>query len=122
MKNVRIVMLSALTLTLGLASLSLAAPKHDMETIMKKGMKGKESLLAKVTGGSGSKEDLALLQEYIHALAEHKPEKGDAASWKSKTSMLVKAVDAAAKGNRKALPVLKKAADCKACHKVHKPD
>ena len=47
-------------------------------------------------------------------LAQYKIRKGNAASWKKKTTALI----VAAKGTD--LPALEKAANCKACHSVHK--
>lgn len=106
------------------ASTAFAGDKsNDHETIemvMKKGMKGKNSLLTKVKSGKGSKEDLKKLHEMFVKLAATKPEKGDLAGWKAKTAALVKATDSLLKGNAKADGALKKAANCKACHNIHK--
>ena len=90
-----------------------AKPKHSIKNVMKKCMKG--GLCKKVAGGEASDEEKKLLVEMFTALAANKPPRGDADSWKAKTSALVKAATA----NDGA--ALKKAANCAACHKVHKP-
>lgn len=90
-------------------------PKHDMETIMKKGMKGDDSLVKKIVEGRASDEEKALFTEYCEALCQLKPEKGSAESWKEKTEALAKA---AKDGDAKAI---EKASNCKACHSEHKP-
>jgi len=106
------------------ASTSFAGDKSEdhetIEMVMKKGMKGKTALVAKVKSGKGSKEDLKKLHEMFVKLAATKPEKGDLSSWKAKTSALVKATDGLLKGDAKAKGALNKAANCKACHKIHK--
>ena len=90
-----------------------AKPKHSIKNVMKKCMKG--GLCKKVAGGEASDDEKKLLVEMFTALAASKPPRGDADSWKAKTSALVKAATA---GDNAAL---KKAANCAACHKVHKP-
>ena len=79
---------------------------EQIEEVMKKGFKAKlhNDLAA-------NKEVLA---KYAQWLAAYKPEKGDAASWKAKTGAIVTAIKAEDQAG------LKKAANCKACHNVHK--
>ena len=87
------------------------------EEIMKKGFKGSKEnppLLKKVMGGSATKEEKAKLAEYLRKMETLKPPEGDAKSWKEKTQALVVAME---KNDLKALKV---AANCKACHNVHK--
>ncbi|MEZ5303691.1 MAG: hypothetical protein R3F11_24065 [Verrucomicrobiales bacterium] len=84
-------------------------PKHDMETIMKKGMKGDDSLVKKIVEGRASDEEKALFTEYCEALCQLKPEKGSDESWKEKTRRLPKCQGRDAKA-------IEKAANCKACH------
>ena len=90
-----------------------AKPKHSIKNVMKKGMKG--GLCKKVASGKASDDEKKLLVEMFTAMAASKPPRGDADSWKTKTSALLKA---AQDGNGAAL---KKAANCAACHKAHKP-
>lgn len=103
------------------ASTDADAPKHDFEEIMKKGMKGDDSLLEKVVGGTASEEEKKTLVEYCESLCQLEPEKGDAASWKKKTSTLLSAAKDAAADKPGSAEKLEKAANCKACHSVHKP-
>ncbi len=53
-------------------------------------------------------------------MASEKARKVDAESWKSKTTALIKAAQLAVDGKKGAGAALKKAANCKACHNVHK--
>lgn len=85
---------------------------------MKKCMKG--GLCKKVATGQGSEEDAKTLLAAFKAMSEEKPPKGDAESWKAKTGALVAAAELAVKGDSKAGVALKRAANCKACHSVHK--
>ena len=79
---------------------------EQIEEVMKKGFKAKlhEDLAA----------NKAVLAKYAAWLAAYKPPRGDAESWKEKTQALVVAVE------KNDLKALKAAANCKACHKVHK--
>ena len=92
--------------------------QHEIfEEIMKKGFKSTEekpALLKKVVDGTATAEEKKKLAEYIKKLATLKPPEGDADSWKKKTQALVSAMD------KNDLKALKNAANCKACHKVHK--
>ena len=92
-----------------------AKPKHSIKDVMKKCMKGDGALCKKVVGGTATADEKKLLVEMFTALAAAKPPAGDADSWKAKTSALVAAATSAD------ADALKKAANCAACHKVHKP-
>jgi len=110
---------------LGLACLSAEAAdgekaKHSIEDVMKKGMNPKTGLMKKVTDGGASDADKVLLHEMFVALAAGKPHKGDAESWKAKTTALVVASKAVVDGDSDGMNKLKAAADCKACHSIHK--
>ena len=85
---------------------------------MKKCMKG--GLCKKVATGQGSDEDKAALLAAFKSIAEEKPPKGDADSWKAKTTALIKAAQLAVDGDAGAGAALKKAANCKDCHTAHK--
>ncbi|QDV13747.1 hypothetical protein CA51_36380 [Rosistilla oblonga] len=106
------------------AALSLSAvaedaePKHSIKECMKTCFKG--PLIKKVAGGEATDEEKAKLHEMMVAMAKATPKKGDAESWKTKTEALVKASKAAVEGDANAAGMLKKAANCKACHSVHK--
>ncbi len=93
-------------------------PKHTTKEVMKKALKG--PLLKKVAGGDASDEEKKELYELLVALGKNTPKKGEADSWKTLTSALEKASKAAVNGEADAGEKLTKAANCKACHDVHK--
>ena len=93
------------------------AEEKDAPTIkevMKKCMAGKGALCGKVASGKATDEEKKELLAAFEALCKATPPKGEADSWKDKTKALV---EAAKKGDSKAL---KAAANCKACHDLHK--
>ena len=92
--------------------------KYSTKDIMKKAFKG--PLLKKVAGGGASDAEKKQLHSMLVALSKNKPKKGDAESWTKLTGALVKASEAAVKGDSNAGQALKKAANCKACHNNHK--
>jgi len=129
MRNTRIIVsalatfcVAAFTATSILDVQAAEKPKHSMEDIMKKGMKGDDSLLKKVTEDRATDAEKKLLVAYFQALTQHEPEKGDAASWKAKTAALLAATQKVVKGDKAALAQLKETSNCKACHNVHKGD
>ncbi|MGI9472845.1 MAG: hypothetical protein ACR2NZ_15000 [Rubripirellula sp.] len=93
-------------------------PKFSTKEVMKKAMKG--GLLKKVASGDASEEETKQLHSMLVALSKNEPKKGDAESWKKMTGALVKASTAAVDGDPEAGAMLKKAANCKACHNLHK--
>jgi hypothetical protein len=94
-------------------------PKYKIKEVMKKAFKG--PLLKKVASGDASDEETKQLHEMLVALSKNEPPKGEADSWKELTGALVKAGKAAVDGSDDAGTMLKKAANCKACHGKHKP-
>jgi len=92
--------------------------KATTADVMQKCMKG--GLCKKVADGKASKEEKAELLAYFTAMAENKPGKGDAKSWESKTKALVEAAKLCAADDKDGPAKLKAAANCKACHDVHK--
>lgn len=94
-------------------------PEYTIKEVMKEAHKG--GLLKKVASGQGSKADAERLLVLYKALAANKPPKGPEESWKEKTTALVEAAQAAVDGDSDAAAKLKKASNCAACHKVHKP-
>jgi cytochrome c556 len=111
-------------LTLGFAlNASTAAdndkPQYTIKEVMKEAHK--EGLLKKVVSGKGSEADAERLLVLYKALAANEPPKGDAESWKTKTEALVQAAQGVVDGKPGAAGQLKKAANCVACHKLHKP-
>lgn len=102
----------------------IADENHEIiEKVMKEGLKGDESPLAKVLEGAASKEDTAGLAKLIKTMDGTKAPAGDQADYDKKVAELIAAMDAVAGGatDEKALGRLDKASNCKACHTDHKP-
>ncbi|MEX0867453.1 MAG: hypothetical protein WD030_08840 [Pirellulales bacterium] len=101
-------------------SVALAA---DEEITVKDVMENahKSGLLKKVANGQASDDEKAQLLALYKALAANEPPQGDADSWTAKTTVLVTAAQAAVDGQADAGAMLQGAANCKACHEVHKP-
>ena len=96
-----------------------AKPEYTIKQVMK--MAHKDGLLKKVTGGDGSEADAEKLLALYKAMAENEPPKGSQADWNKKTGALVEAAQEVVDGKDGSLAALKKAANCAACHKAHKP-
>ena len=111
MKTTAWVMLALLT--------TQAGSVHD---VMEAANEGKNSLYERVIGGKGTPEEAKKLSDLYQALPGLKPPKGDARSWKEKASALAAAAKEVADRKPGAVEKLKAAANCKACHSVHKPD
>lgn len=103
-----------------------AADDHKViEEVMKtyhKAPKGIDPTCKKAADGKASAEELKNLVAAYQKLAATKPPKGDAASWKEKTSKLLAASQSLQKGEEGAIAKYKEAVNCKACHSAHKPD
>ena len=93
---------------------SRPAGKYTIREIMQNGFKAEGNLKKQMLDGKATTEQKAQFIDYVENLAQYKIRKGNAASWKEKTTALI----VAAKGTD--LPALKKATNCKACHSVHK--
>lgn len=126
MRSLKLVLVA--TLVLGVVGLSgvfttaqekKAEPKFKIADVMKEAMKG--GLCGKVAEGKASKEETAKLIEMFTALGQNTPPKGEAASWKEKTSALLTAAKECADGKEGAGKKLMAAAKCAACHDVHRP-
>lgn len=92
--------------------------KYSLEDVMKQGMKG--GLVAKVASGQASKEEKETFLHMVQDMAKQEPHKGDAESWKALNAELVAAAEDAVAGKPTAGSRLKQAANCKACHELHK--
>ena len=101
-------------------SMNVSGADTKIDTVMKEAMKGENSLYKKVALGKGSDADAQKLLAYVKQLPAEKPQKGDAASWSTKTGVLVKAVEDVAAKKPDAILALQKAGNCKACHTEHK--
>ena len=94
--------------------------KYTIKEVMKKAHK--EGVLQNAVAGKATKEQLESLVEMYNSLTQNKPPKGEAASWKEKTDAMVTGAKVLLKDSKDkaAAATLKKAADCKGCHSVHK--
>jgi hypothetical protein len=92
--------------------------KYSIEDVMKKGFKG--DLCKKVARGKAKKEEVKTLIAMLTDMSKQKPHKGDAKSWKAKCDALLAAAKGVQQGKAGAGAKLGKAANCKACHMVHK--
>ena len=113
---------AAFALTLATIGGAALAEKNEdaIKKVMKVAMKG--GLCKSVASGKANDDQKKELVELFKELAAASPEKGDAASWKAKTTALLTAAEAAHEGKPGAAAQLKKAANCKSCHDVHKGD
>jgi hypothetical protein len=92
----------------------------SIKNVMKAGFKGDDSLAKKATQGKLSKDEATKLAEYCAALGKGKPPQGEEASWKEKTAALTKAIGEIQSGAAGGAKAFETAANCKACHEVHK--
>ena len=101
------------------------AKPNPIKEVMKayhKAPKGVDPVCKKASDGKATPDEIKKLVAGYVALAAAKPPKGDAASWKEKTSKLLAAAQSLEKGAPGAAASYKEAVNCKACHSVHKPD
>ena len=119
--------LAAVGLLAGLALSRAAAdkPKYSIKEVMQKAHKDDKdnnvvSIVSKIKAGTASDDEKKQLVELYTALGQNQPPKGDTDSWKSKTDALLTAAKEVADGKDAGVGDLKKAADCVACHSVHK--
>lgn len=87
-------------------------PKYTIKEVMEF---HKEKLHEKYQKGEASKDDRQKLLDGYESMLKLKPPRGDEKAWKKKCEALIKAV----KDDDKA--AFKKAVNCTACHKDHKP-
>lgn len=106
---------------IGVVSLVRAEDKKTIKEVMKAAhTPPANSLLVKVSGGKGSKEDAEKLLALYKDLAENEPKKGDKDKFKEKVEPIVKAAQAVVDGEKGAGPKLRMAVNCMNCHKEHK--
>jgi hypothetical protein len=112
----------ALAATVGLVAVVAqtggAAEPVTVKQVMKEAMK--DGLCKKVGAGQASDAEVKQLLQLFTDMAKQPAPSGDAASWKAKCEALVAATQDVAAGKPGATDQLKKAANCKACHDVHK--
>ena len=120
----RKLLVASMVVALGWVALSLATnaedekPKYTIKQVMKTCMKG--GLCKKVADGKATDEEKKQLVEHFTALAANTPPKGEAESWKEKTSALLAAAKDCEAGKEGAGAALGKAANCGMCHSAHK--
>jgi hypothetical protein len=93
-------------------------PKYTIKEVMTKAMK--EGLCKKCASGKASDDEKKDLLELLSALSANTPPKGDKESWTKKTQALEEAAKGIADGKKDAGKKLGAAANCKACHSLHK--
>ena len=106
------------------ATFVVADENHEiLEKVMKEGMKGDESPLAKVLDAKASAEETAALATLIQTMKGTKAPLGEQSDFDKKVEELITAMDAVANGDKteKAITRLDDASNCKACHSKHKP-
>lgn len=107
-----------------IASPVVADENHEIiEKVMKGGLKGDDSPLAKVLEGDTPEKDVKDLEELIKTMDGTKAPVGDQDSYDEKVAELIAAIGAVAGGDTEvpALERLDNASNCKACHSDHKP-
>ena len=124
MNKTTILLTLTLSLSAGLAFRAVAEGDKKEEPligqVMKDHFKGDTSDIKKATKGELSKDEATKLLAALKSLSPAKPSKGDEASWKEKTAALVLAGEKLEKGDADAGAAVKAAANCKACHDVHR--
>jgi hypothetical protein len=120
MRKLCVTVLAGLLVVGGVAGLSQArnAEELKIKDVMKEGFKG--DLGKKVGSGQASEDQKKRLLTLTKALADAKPPRGDEKSWGDKTKALVAAAQAAVDGKDNVSDLWKAAANCKACHDMHK--
>ncbi len=122
MRTVKYSLLTVLTLSLVGLAFAEEKAKYTIKEVMKMAHAGgKKSLLTKVSSGTADKADKEKLAELYAALAANKPPQGEAKSWDEKTKALIKASKDVLAGKEGSDAELKKAANCMACHGLHRP-
>lgn len=98
-----------------------ADPKYTIKEVMKLAHVGKPPLCGKVVQGKATDAEKKQLLELYEALAANKPPCGDLKDWEQRTKALVEAAKALVANDKDAIAKYKKALNCAACHKEHKP-
>lgn len=91
---------------------------NTIKQVMRKAHK--QGLLKQVLMGQASDADRRELLGLYQDLARNAPPRGEARSWRARTSSIVAAATAVAQGDPRGLPALKSAVNCASCHRAHK--
>lgn len=115
-------LITAAAFTAALLQAADAKPKYTVKEVMKTLHKGDDNIGKHVASGNGTKEEIAKLVEYYSALPLNDPPRGDKGSWHEKTGALLASAKSLQAGRPGAVEAYKQAANCKACHNIHKPE
>src|SRR5438128_1019966 len=113
MKQIHIKTVLGTTLAIAFTATAAYAAASKISGIMKNVMKGESSTYKLVATGKGTDADANKLAECLRGLAGTRPPKGDAGSWSSKTTALIKAAEDVVAKKPNALTDLQKAGNCK---------
>jgi hypothetical protein len=106
-------------------STSKAKPKYSIEDVMEQAhtppKKGEKPLVQVVLAGDATPEQKQKLLDLYISLAENDPPKGDKEAWAKKTAPVILGAAMVVVGRENGADILKKAANCAACHKEFKP-
>lgn len=92
-------------------------PKYTIKEVMQ----AQKKLQPLIVQGKATDDDKKKMLEYYEALPKNKPPKGDEESWKKLTTALVAATKDVVEKKDGAVDEFKKASNCAACHKPHRP-
>jgi hypothetical protein len=101
-----------------------AKPKHAIKEVMQGAHvapQGEQSLLLRVAAGNASPEEQQQLLDLYISLAENEPPRGELAAFQAKTRPIIIAAAKVVVGREGAGAELRKAVNCAACHREHKP-
>jgi hypothetical protein len=118
------IILSATAALFAFAAFAVADENHEtIEKVMKEGMKGDTSPMAKVLDGTATAEETTALAALVKTMSGTKAPVGDQAAYEKKVAELIAAMDAVAGGDKgeAAIERLDNAQSCKPCHSEHKP-
>ncbi|MCA9263944.1 MAG: hypothetical protein KDA60_08830 [Planctomycetales bacterium] len=93
-------------------------PKHTIKEVMTIGHK--DGLLKTVLSGEATMEQKTQLLDLYISMVECEPSKGSIESWHKLAGQSALAAAKVVVGREGALPELKAATNCKACHDAHK--
>ena len=118
------ILLTTVAALVAAATFAIADENHEIiEKVMKEGLKGDSSPMAKVLEGAATAEETTALAALIKTMSGTKAPVGDQADYEKKVAELIAAMEAVAGGDKgeAAIGRLDKAQNCKACHSQHKP-
>jgi hypothetical protein len=125
-KTLSLVLAAAALVAIAIQSLAWAQaegeapkPKHTIEEVMEQAHK--DGLLNKVAEGQASADEKSLLLDLYVSLAENDPPRGDVESYKKLANGAALAAARVVVGREGAEAQIKRAVNCAACHRDHRP-